>query len=881
LVLPRGKAQGGKVVGRRFALPPTHGTTSYHEESDVMLNAIAGGFALDPADEQLLLEQRTITYNVNQSFIQIGAIYLKTSSKNPYTNDWYMKGYRDTNLQDWIDNEDARLLNVGFNLQSGWVDIDIDSGDSEYNRCILLGLAHVGIDTRFRFGRLSVGAPSHVMVQLSAEESPNFDYLKKFEPNAFRLKGQHFKTELRSFAANTDVKNLVKEAKQTVMPGSIYINKKNASLYDISVWYTSGNTVARSIRQIAETTPHRVTFNHIIRAIAFGTFLYILKPHWVEGSRQMAAQKMSGWLARVVGDSISMNNTEGLADSIYCPIDSDDVAESLIEFVCDALGDDEKHMRLRVFRDARKKIERNPDAHIPGWPSISQLFGDEATNALRTVFMPGADVSILTQMGERYIYDETDDKYIDRDRFQSAIAFVHDGTELDRRHRGDFVRIGGKLRPAFKLFEVSTIRKRVSTRDLYPDLNAGGIFRVDKAGDQLSDEQENGPGVITVFNTWRGWPVDLPQAVSTDTLNACVTALDRLLGYICRDNKKQMEWLKKWLAWTIRFPGLKQQVSPVIVGGQGVGKSFFGNVFLPAIFGTLWGSASPKVLDNVFAIEPFIGKMMVFIDEAKFSSEAATDEIKKLIRNVSVGGAEKFQSSRNHRIFARVVFASNRIDMNIGQVNVQDRALFYIKAYDKEFLNMDSNGFRTWTYGLKPFFDEYNVLLLRRDVREHYMHYFSTMEVGRHEIEDTGDSSANDSDIVASNMSWPRRVAKYIIEDGRIYEDADITLPFQIPDLNKRVNEVCLELGFRNVHGQRVLAEFKDAGLLEQHAENGRILWRFKYKLATLTETYGSHISVDMEPRFAFTDDDKGMNDTTLANPKPWKGTNARMFRKV
>jgi Family of unknown function (DUF5906) len=846
-----------------------------------MFKLVTGGFVVEPNDTSVLSEQRTITYLINQDFIQVGAIFLKTSSKNPYTTDWYNMNHRDTNLQEWIDDENSRLLNVGFNLQFGWTDVDIDAEDPEYNRCILKALKRAGVDNRFQFGRRSIGVPSHVMVQLSEDDSINFDILKKYEPNEFRLNGKRYKTELRSFAGKIDAKNLVREAKQTVMPGSIYTSKTDESKYDISVWYAPDGAVARNIHQIAETTPRKTVFNHIIRAIAFGTVLYLLKPHWVEGSRQATAQKVSGWLARVVKDSSSLNNHEALVDSVYCPIDSDDIAESLLEFICDEMGDDEKHMRLRVFRDARRKIERNPDAHIPGWPSLDQIIGGEAVQAMRAVLMPGADTSILTQMAERYVYDETDDLYIDRDRFNSTLAFVHDGSQLDRRHRGDFVRIGDKMRSAFKLFEISSIRKRVSTRDLYPELNPGGIFRVNSLSEQVNDDEDGGPGVITVFNTWTGWPVPLPQPVQLGVLNTCVTMLDRLLGYICRDNKQQMEWLKKWVAWTLQNPGIKQQIAPVIVGGQGVGKSFFGNTFLPALMGKLWGTASPKVLEGTFAIEPFIGKMCVFIDEAKFHQESATDEIKKLIRNVNIGGAEKFMSSRSYRIFARVVFASNKFDMNIGQANVQDRALYYIKAYDKDHMAFDSAQFRVWAYGLKPFFDDFATMLLRRDIREHYMHYFMTMEVNRHEIETTVGSASEDSDIVSSNMSWARRVAKYIIEDGRIHEDADISTPFNASHLNNRVNAICAELGMRGVQGQRVLDEFIDTGLLERHAENGKIYWRFRHKIGTLTAAFGDTISVTMEPRYEFTEADMGLNESTLASPLPWKGLNAHMFRKL
>lgn len=845
-----------------------------------MLKPVAGGFTMQPSEEQMLNEQRAITYAVNNNFVQVGAVFLKTSGKNPFDEDWYAKGYRDTNLQSWIDNPDYRTLNVGFNLQFGWIDIDIDSPDPSYNRCILAGLNHLKVDTRFQFGRASKGAPSHVLVQLGESEAENWDILKNFEPKEFRFQGERFKTELRSFAVNTPHANLVREAKQTVMPGSLYPRKDDANLPDMSVWYTPEG-IAHSVADVAVTTSRKTEFNTILRAIAFGTVLYLIRPHWVEGSRQFTAQKVSGWLARVVQDSQGMNNHEAIANDVFCPIDADTIAESLLEFICKELGDEEPYMRVRTYRDACGKIARNPDAKIPGWPTMSQLFGDEVCNALRAVLMPGADVSILTKMAERYVYDETDDIYIDRERFQSFDKYAHDGSELDRRHRGDFVKIAGKLKPAFKLFEISTIRKRVNTRDLYPELAPGGIFRIDRIGEMISDDDDSEPVVNTAFNTWRGWPIPVPHSVPPELLAKCNTMLDQLFAYLTRDNPKQAEWLKNWLAWIIQHPGIKQQIAPVIVGGQGVGKSFFGDTFLRSLFQSLWGSASPKILDGAFAIEPFIGKMAVFIDEAKFHSEASTEEIKKLIRNVNIGGAEKFQSARNYRIFSRVIFASNHFDLNIGQANVQDRALFYIKAYDKDHLGMSGPEFRKWAVTLKPYFDEFGALIAQKEARECFMYILANLELDRHQIENTEYSSSADADIVSNNMSWARRVAKYIIEDARIIEDSDISMPFTMSDLNKRVGEVCKEIGLSTVQGQRVLNEFKDAGVIEMYSEKGRNMLRFKYLAATLTEVYGAAISVTLEPRFQYDESDRGPNTTTLASPKGWRGLNRSVFGRI
>jgi hypothetical protein len=845
-----------------------------------MFNKIDGGFILDSSDAQLVNQQRAITKHINDQFIQVGAIYLKTSDKNPFEDDWYDKRFHDVDLQTWIDDPDSRLTNVGFNLQLGWMDVDIDSEDALFNKCIVAAMAHLGLDTRFRFGRFSVGAPTHLLVQLGEDESANWEMLKIFEPKPFKVSGKRFHTQLRSYPTNVSAKNVAKSAKQTVMPGSIYKSKNESTNHDISVWYTAANGPATSIREIAQTTPRKVSFNEVIRAIAFGTLAYVVHDKWLEGSRHTAAQKVAGWLARVVREGQGLNNNESTAGEVYCPVDDDDIAESLLKFVCDYYGDDEGPMRIRTYRDACSKIDMNPDAKIPGWPALTELLGADRVIALRTVFMPGSDVHLLTKFAERYLYDESDNQYIDRDRFLSAGRYVHEGHELERRHKGDVVRISGKPREAFKIFESSTLRKRVGGRDLYPDLSPGGVYRITGVGKVLSDDNGEDASALAVFNTWRGWPLLLPEVVDDQLLERCVEHLDKLLGYLTRNNVDQGGWLKKWIAWIIQHPGIKQQIAPVIVGGQGVGKSFLGNTFMQALFHGLWGTASPRLLEGAFSVEPFIDKMFVFMDEARFRGDSSTEEIKKLIRNIDVSGSEKYISARNYRIHSRMMFASNRMDMNIGQHDVQDRALFYIKAYDKDYLKLNEREFLAWSAKLKPWFMEFAAFIEKEEVMRHYMYYFMTLPVTKYEVESLEHSSSNDADIVASNMSWPRRVAKYIIEDGRIYEDLDISYPWTPADLNRRVVEVCKEIGMQSIHGARVLNEFKDAGVIETHAESGKNYYRFKSKYGSLVKEYGEAIAVPLETLYEFKDEDFGPNTCTMKDRPPWRGGKEKFYGK-
>ena len=841
------------------------------------MELIKGGYQIRNEDKSLLATQRAITKQMNERFIQVGAVYLKMAAKAPIDENWARTGVLETNLQDWIEHEDKELFNVGFNLQFGWVDIDIDYDDPDFNRIFLAALDHCGVDTRFRFGRRSVGFPTHVLVQLGEEEAANFEHLKKFEPKQFILDGKRCQVELRSYPTTKTDDKVYRAAKQTVMPGSVYSHKKLADEYDISVWYTQAGKIASASSNVAATTPRRCDFNSIIRAIAFATFAYAVRNHWVEGGRQDTANRVSGWLARVVREGRAMNNHEVISNDVWCPVDDDSIVESLLHFTCTTFSDEEPHMRVRTYYDAMEKLDRNPDAKIPGWPTIVALIGSEYAHALRTVFTPGSDVSVLTQLAERYIFDESDNTYIDRDRHIKGGKYYHESQELALRHKHQVVRIGGKAKEAFRIYEASDMRKRVDARDLHPDLDPGGIYRFSQAGNVLDDDSGE-QSAITTFNTWRGWPILPTEHYNEELMDKCLGYLDRLLGYMTCDNKHQMEWIKQDLAWTFQHPGRKQQIALVCVGDQGVGKSFFGNVFVKAIMGRLWGAASPKVFEGAFSVEPFIDNMYVFIDEAKFHGDQTVDEIKKFIRSVDIGGAEKYGASRTYRIFARLAFASNRFDINIGQQGVTDRALFYTKAYHKDFMEKSEAEFRAWAEQLKPWFTEFAQFLERRDVREHYVYYFMKRPTDIKEVESIKYSSSTDVTIVAANMSWSRRVAKYMLEEARVHEDLAIEYPFTVADFNKRVADVSKDMGFRNLQGARVLAEWQDAGLLERHIEAGKAMLRLKHRWADSLDHFAAATGAHMEPQFEITDADRGKNETKLTDRPDWKGMKKAKF---
>src|SRR5215472_3373695 len=108
----------------------------------------------------------------------------------------------------------------------------------------------------------------------------------------------------------------------------------------------------------------------------------------------------------------------------------------------------------------------------------SELLGEEAVLALRSVCIPGVDVSVLMKLVDRYVYNHSDGRYIDRERFRESVEhYMHSAEDLYRRHKPDVIMIGGKPKEAFKSFEMSKMRVEVGDADLFPIKAPGVIFR--------------------------------------------------------------------------------------------------------------------------------------------------------------------------------------------------------------------------------------------------------------------------------------------------------------------------------------------------------------------------------------------------------------------
>ena len=155
------------------------------------------------------------------------------------------------------------------------------------------------------------------------------------------------------------------------------------------------------------------------------------------------------------------------------------------------------------------------------------------------------------------------------------------------------------------------------------------------------------------FNVWKGWGV-------TPKKGDCQPFLDFLKVVICAGDENLFQYLLHYLGHLFQKPGEIPEISIVLRGGQGIGKSFFvkniGKLLHPMHF---FHFASNNLLTGRF-MEHLAGKLIFFADEAFWAGDKkAEGQLKAVITESNLAVEPK-----NHPAFTinnkvRLFIASN------------------------------------------------------------------------------------------------------------------------------------------------------------------------------------------------------------------------------
>lgn len=222
-----------------------------------------------------------------------------------------------------------------------------------------------------------------------------------------------------------------------------------------------------------------------------------------------------------------------------------------------------------------------------------------------------------------------------------------------------------------------------------------------------------GKDVNITCNTWDGWP-------ATPIEGNCERLLE-LLMYMCAEEKNSndvYQWVLRWLAYPLQYPGAKMKTTIVIHGPQGTGKNLFFDIIL-GIYGKYGRVIDQAAIEDKFN-DCFAGKLFMLADEVVARSDLyhIKNKLKHLITGDRIRINPKNMAAYEETNHVNIVFLSNeRMPVVIDQDDRRHQVIwtpaklgadFYKEAADEAanggaealhhyLLNLDLNGFSPHT----------------------------------------------------------------------------------------------------------------------------------------------------------------------------------------
>jgi hypothetical protein len=803
--------------------------------------------------------QRFLTVDfITKKRLNAPVVWLKPQSAVPSAEDAISEPEKlDTDLNTWGETNEN---NLAVRLVDGYIELQIQAPDE-----VWLGFLFKAFrgDARAAFGP-SKKPISSIILKIDGP----IDRWRALWPRGHVDKAGRWVETKFAYSAMPTARSKAIWHDSKPLPGSIFGQ-------DLVVWRPNGKPATDNPELGLDDLEARLlassSMETIVRAIAFATLAYWINIY-LDGLEDWDASLthiIGGWIARLVREGQDINARGKSLDGVcWSPIDSASTASELLQF----MGELGATKALGVaFLHAEGALERNSQAPVPGWGSIETLFGPQARVGIRRAFRAGLDIDLIEQMSERYVFDTSTHTYFDRDDLLKGTPYEHKRDVLIERYEPKVVFINGKPRNPFRLYAASSLRADVQRCDFYPGQEPAAVLRYSPVHGLVSGDDRH-PDEYQMLNTFPGFTIKPIGMIDPAIMARALTLFDTMLGLLCMDNSEQILWLKKWLAWIVQYPAIKQQSCPVLIGGQGIGKSRFGSVFMKKMFGALAG-LDRMAKDDKFLITPFLGKLITFVDEARMESVQTINNIKDIIRSDIVNGQRKYGHQQDFYVPSRVILASNLPDIGLTSEDAADRTFFFITSWNAENKRMTDNEFLKWSYGLKPFYNEWEQALESVVFRQHLMRYFTDLKVTREELEDLTLSSRNDASVVQSTMSKARKIARAIVADARVLAGNDITAWFNasnVRDAIKRHDDA------RNkVESYQVIEDWKRCGVLEQL---GLDLYHFKWGYGRLLQRLGEAHNLPLPGNWPVEPgDDWGVNPVASIHGAPsWRGNKQR-----
>ena len=158
-------------------------------------------------------------------------------------------------------------------------------------------------------------------------------------------------------------------------------------------------------------------------------------------------------------------------------------------------------------------------------------------------------------------------------------------------------------------------------------------------------------------------PIATPDPI---IMVAAISMLDKMLALLTQDNDAQIKWLKQFIALdSLQHPAIKAQVCPIIIGGQGIGKSLVWRYSdaRPGLAAWLaWPTPALSPITSLF-ITPFVGKLITFVDEVRLESPSCDQRHQEAGQAGQCLWPNEIRASERLLHSLYLLIASNQVDI--------------------------------------------------------------------------------------------------------------------------------------------------------------------------------------------------------------------------
>lgn len=158
----------------------------------------------------------------------------------------------------------------------------------------------------------------------------------------------------------------------------------------------------------------------------------------------------------------------------------------------------------------------------------------------------------------------------------------------------------------------------------------------------------------THINLFHGWTVK-PERGS-------FRKIIMLLEHLCNDDPNLVDWILRWVAYPLKYPGAKMRSSIVMHGDEGSGKNLFWEVIVRRLYGEYGGVIGNDQLGTQYN-EWISKKLFIVADEVvtRMELREQKNKLKSMITGETVQVNPKHMNSRVEANRMNVVFLSNEL----------------------------------------------------------------------------------------------------------------------------------------------------------------------------------------------------------------------------